>query len=72
VIIFVVFGFYFLLVTIRLVVLYTAVRVLSLDTAIQVAAVVMVVMHLLCKAVGKDLALLLLINFLMLINEELV
>jgi ABC-type thiamine transport system substrate-binding protein len=29
-------------------------------------------MHLLCKAVGKDLALLLLINFLMLINEELV
>jgi hypothetical protein len=48
------------------------VRVQSLDAAIQVAAVVMVVMHRLCKAVGKDLDLLLLINFFVLRDEELV
>jgi hypothetical protein len=39
----------------RYAILYAAVAVPSLDTAIQVAAVAMVVMHPLFKAVGKQL-----------------
>jgi len=37
------------------IVLYPAVGVPSPDTAIQVAVVAMVVMHPLCKALGKEL-----------------